>query len=218
MELHEDNYNYEFKLGDYISQGWELFKANAGLFIAFSVLYCLMVGVLCVIPFLGYIGLIAINAPLTAGFFIVAAKTQKQEPVEFGDFFKGFDRFLPLFLVSLVGGILVGIGTFFLLIPGIYLAIAWTFATPIALWLTDDFWKAMELSRKVVSKNWFTIFGFVLVLGLINLAGALVCGLGVLITTPLTACAIYAAYRDVFQQDQGSNWTDPDTLDAEYTN
>jgi hypothetical protein len=42
------------------------------------------------------------------------------------------------------------------------------------------------------------MFAFLLLLMLINLAGALLLGLGLLVSVPLTACAITAAYADLF--------------------
>lgn len=64
-----------------------------------------------------------------------------------------------------------------------------------------DFWEAMEASRKIVSKEWFSIFGFIIVLGLINLCGFLCLGVGLLFTVPMTSCAAYAAYADVVGVD-----------------
>jgi hypothetical protein len=56
----------------------------------------------------------------------------------------------------------------------------------------------METSRKLISKQWFPFFGFTIVLGLINFAAILLtCGLGLLLTGPLTVCAVAAAYENI---------------------
>jgi uncharacterized membrane protein len=55
----------------------------------------------------------------------------------------------------------------------------------------------MEASRKLITKNWFSFFGFGLVLFLINLGGALLLGVGLLVTIPISACAVAAAYADI---------------------
>jgi uncharacterized membrane protein len=91
----------------------------------------------------------------------------------------------------------VAIGMFLLIIPGIYLAVAYSATSYLIVFRKMDFWQAMETSRKAVSKEWFSIFGLGIVLALINLAGALVLGIGLLFTIPLTACAAYAAFADI---------------------
>ena len=48
-----------------------------------------------------------------------------------------------------------------LILPGIYLFIAWTFSVPLVADKGLEFWSAMELSRKVVTRVWFEIFGLV---------------------------------------------------------
>ena len=56
-----------------------------------------------------------------------------------------------------------------------------------------------KIGRKSKDKHTSNaIFGFLFVLGLINVAGALVCGLGLLVTVPFTTCAIAAAYEHIF--------------------
>lgn len=56
---------------------------------------------------------------------------------------------------------------------------------------------ALDTSRKIVSKKFFNWLGFLMLLGLFNIAGALCFGIGLLITIPTTMCAMYVAYEDV---------------------
>jgi len=55
----------------------------------------------------------------------------------------------------------------------------------------------METSRKLVGKEWFSIFGFLFVLVCINMLGAMALGIGLLFTVPFSYCAIYAAFDDI---------------------
>jgi uncharacterized membrane protein len=192
---------YTVKIGDYIQQGWELFKKNAGLYIAFTLIMVLINAVLAWInrsasP-LGSVISMVIAGPLGAGWYIVAFKQIRNRLPEFGDFFKGFNNFLPFFLVSLISGILIGLGFLLFIIPGIYLAVAYMFAMPFAVAQRMDFWTALEASRKLITKNWFSFLGFALLLFLINFVGALLFGIGLLVTIPLSACAVAAAYADI---------------------
>lgn len=85
-----------------------------------------------------------------------------------------------------------------LLIPAIYLGVAYTFAVPLVVERRVEFWAAMEASRKTVTHQWFGIFALVFVIGLINFAGACLCGLGLLITVPLSYGVIVAAHNNIF--------------------
>ena len=126
-------------------------------------------------------------------------KRARGEPAGIETAFSGFRlAFLDLFLVGLVATVLKILGFICLILPGIYLVVAWMFASILVIDKGLDFWSAMELSRKVVTRHWWKAFGFVLVLLLVNLGGLLLCGLGFLITTPLTLAATVYAYEDIF--------------------
>ncbi|WP_338429999.1 hypothetical protein [Synechococcus elongatus] len=202
--------HYEFRLGAYLSRGWEIFKANIGLFIAYllvvGIIYAVLAGIDGAfagddntVPRLGPGGAIQliVNGPLSAGFFLVAFKIIKQQRIEFGDFFRGFNRFLPFFLTSLLISALTVIGFVLLVIPGIYLSVGYLFAIPLVAERQFEPWQALEFSRKLITQQWFAFFGFLIVLTLINIAGIIPCGLGLLFTIPWSVCAIAAAYEDI---------------------
>ena len=204
------NRDYEVKIGDYFSRGWEIFKQKALLFILFTLLLILIQIILAVLPY--PLGSSSENGPkggiltfafnvispaLTAGYYFVAFQLARGRSAVFGDFFQGFNKFLPLFLTSLVSGILTVIGFALLILPGIYLAVAYLFAQPLVIDKGADFWQAMETSRKLITKKWFSFFGLLLVLFLLNLAGAILLGVGLLVTIPLSSCILAAAYEDI---------------------
>lgn len=83
------------------------------------------------------------------------------------------------------------------LIPSLYLGISYSLGIPLIIDRRAKFWPAMELSRKVVGKHWWGIFGFSLLIALLNFAGALLCGLGLLATIPISTSAIAYAYSDI---------------------
>lgn len=89
------------------------------------------------------------------------------------------------------------IGSIFCLIPGIYLAIAYLLTIPLILDRRMSFWDAMETSRKIVTKQWFSWFVFGLLMGVINIGGVIACIVGIFFTIPLTYCMWVAAYEDV---------------------
>jgi uncharacterized membrane protein len=116
------------------------------------------------------------------------------------DAFAGFSLALvPLMLASIVVQLLTFVGLLLCILPGIYLFVAWwSFTSLLILDKKLDFWPAMELSRKVVHKHWWQVFGLVIVMMLVSLAGALALFIGLFITTPIAVAASVYAYEDIF--------------------
>ncbi len=189
--------DYTVRGGDWIRAGWAAFRDQPGGFIGFAALLFATTGLLSHVPFAGAVLGLAL-APLWAGFYVVALLVLSRRKTEFADFFKGYRAFLPLFLAAFVGGIFIAAGTVLLVVPGLYLAVGYTFAFPLIADRRVDFWQAMELSRKAVTRRWFPVFGFLITLLLVNVAGALLLLVGLLVTVPLSFCAVAAAYRDIF--------------------
>jgi len=185
-------------LGHYIKIGWDVFKQYPGGFIAFTLINIAVHLVLERIPVVGWLAVFAISTPLIMGNFFVSAKLlQKQTPV-FRDFFSGFSFFFPLLLLSVVTTIFICVGLALLIIPGIYLIVAYLFASCLVIDRQMDFWPAMELSRRTVQPLWFGFLAFTLILTAINLAGVLCLIVGLLVTIPWSFAALTAAYADLF--------------------
>jgi len=185
-------------LRNYFTAGWNLFKQYHTGFVGFCLLNLALQLALHSTSYLGAVASVAVSSPLLMGNFIVSAKLVQGHTPEFRDFFAGFQYFVPLLLLSLIAGLFISIGTILLVIPGVYLAVAYLFASYLVVDRRLDFWPAMELSRRTVKPQWFGYFAFMLLLALLNLAGALLLGLGLLVTIPVSFCAVTAAYADLF--------------------
>ena len=72
-----------------------------------------------------------------------------------------------------------------LLIPGIYLSIAYRLAIPLVVERGLSPWQALEASRKAISQHWFKVFGLFFVLMLIMLLSMIPLGIGLIWTLPL---------------------------------
>lgn len=188
---------YQVEIGRYLGEGWQIIKGNLGWFIGYTLLLVLIQAALQAVPILGSLASIAVSGPLNAGYYFVALQMRRGQPVEFRDFFNGFNFFLALLLAGLVSSVLIFIGFLLLVLPGLYLAVSWIFTVPLIVDKRMDFWQAMETSRRLVGKQWFSLFGFALVLGLINIAGFLALIVGLLITVPLSLAATAVAYDEI---------------------
>jgi uncharacterized membrane protein len=191
------NEGYKVDVSGYIKQGWEMFKAHIGEFVGFTLIIFAASALSSRMDVMGSLLFSAIAAPLYAGYSIAAFRILTGQSFQFSDFFKGFNYFLPLFLAGLASGIIVSIGLVLLIIPGIYLAVGYMLTTFLIVDYRMEFWQAMETSRKIVTKNWFSVFVFALALFAINVLGALALGVGLLVSAPVTALAASIAYKEI---------------------
>lgn len=184
--------DYQLEIGRCISRGWQLVMSRFWLSVGTALLMLIMESTLGAIPFFTYV--------IIGGYDWMFLKMARGEKAEVGDAFAGFSQaFLPLLLFSLVGQVLVTLGLAICVLPGIYLAVCWMIFTP--LLILDhklDFWAAMELSRKVVTRHWWLAFGLIILCGLIVFAGTLACGVGLLLAAPVMRASIVCAYEEIF--------------------
>lgn len=152
------------------------------------------VGVFSLIPML-------IGFLFNAGLFNYYLKLIRGQPTDIGDVFSGFSAVAgQILLAGFFSALLSLIGLLFCVLPGIYLSVGWAFVLPLVIDRRMNFWEAMELSRRVVTKHWFLVFALLVVLGLMAIAGALACCLPLLFSVPLCWVALMYAYEDIFSR------------------
>ncbi|HTS19693.1 MAG TPA: GYF domain-containing protein [Verrucomicrobiae bacterium] len=191
--------DYRIDIGRCIGRGWELVKANFWLLVGSCFLVFVIMAAVGAIPILGVIAGLIVDGVLLGGLYLLFLKRIRGESAAVGDAFAGFSlAFVQLMLAQLVVGLLSSVGFLLCILPGVYLAVAWSFAVPLVIDKKLDFWPAMELSRKVISHHWWTMFGLLIVAGLVFALGVLGCVVGVFITGSIATAALMYAYEDVF--------------------
>jgi hypothetical protein len=176
------------EIGRCLSRSWDLLTRNFWLIVGASFVLGLVQA---------SIGLLA--GVCMGGLYFLLLKLIRGERAEFGDAFAGFSlAFLQLFLAGLVSALLTAVGLLLCILPGIYLLVAWLFAFALVIDRKLEFWPAMELSRRVVNRHWWSLFGLCLVNLIVVLAGLACCGVGVYIALPVTFGALAYAYEDLF--------------------
>jgi len=181
-------------MGRAFSEAFRLMNENLGMFVLYALCVLGIALAASSVPF----GSLVVAGPLGAGYFAGALKAVRGEKVEFVDFWSVW-KIGPIYLYYIVTSLLIFLGMIFCLIPGIYLAIAWLIGMPLILEYGLDFWPAAELSRRSVSKSWFSMFLFVIVAGLILIFGSvLTCFIGLLYFIPWYNIAITVIYRENF--------------------
>lgn len=182
----------EINVGHCFGRAWELFRADFWPVLGISALILLVSGAAHGI----------LNGPLIGGLLCYYLKKIRRQPASINDAFAGFygftAPFLQLLLGAIVSGLLGGLGLIACLLPGIYLLVAWQLTLPLIQDRKLSFWDAMEVSRKVITADWWSAFVFALACVGLNIVGALCCGIGVFVTWPWTMIALAYLYEDLF--------------------
>jgi hypothetical protein len=175
----------------YFKEGGKLFLSSLPTFIIASLVFWLVL----IFSFSIFAG------PLIAGYMLIFVKKSRNESISPPDIFKGFGRFVPLVIAFYLTKILIAIGLFLLIIPGLILIARYIFVELIILDMKIGVIEAMKLNKKMVSKRglWiYVIFNTVLVL-ILNLAGLFSFGIGYIILTPYVFSVYAVAYEDAFK-------------------
>ncbi|WP_250461377.1 hypothetical protein [Microbulbifer litoralis] len=138
------------------------------------------------------------GAPLLAGMMMIGIKIARDESVSGTEVFSHFDKILPLAVGMILMYILGTLGFILLILPGIYLMVAYTLAMPLIVDKGLGPWAALETSRKAITKHWFGFFGFLIVCLLLYIAGAIPLMIGLIWVIPLVSIAVGIAYRNIF--------------------
>ncbi len=183
----------QVNIGTWISKAWDMMTADLASFLILGLIFALVVGVASTTG----IGQFLVIGPLSVGFYLIIFARMRGQDINIGDIAKGFNYFVPAVLANILIFAFVSIGLALCIIPGLLVAALYLFAYVFILEKKLDFWEAMEASRKVVKEHLFEMTIFVLLLGLINLVGVLLCAVGVVFTIPLTFIATAIAYDDL---------------------
>ena len=200
---------YDFDIGEVMREAWGITKGMKGSFWgAALILYAIMF----VTAFVGgyvfghnLVGRVVLNIFVAAassilgiGIAMMGVRRAAGLAINFSTAFNYFDRALNVFLAILLSTLLIYLGLILLLVPGVYLAIAFCLTMPLIGDRNLGPWQAMETSRKAVTKRWFQFLGLFLVVGLVVIVSAIPLGIGLIWTAPWSINVIGVVYRRVF--------------------
>jgi hypothetical protein len=184
----------EIDVKKYLTEGFEMFKANTNTLVVLTLGFIVISVIVNFIPFAGLIA----TGPLAGAYCFAIMDLNAGESFDIkriADATAG--KIVPLILASLVTLILTGAATVFLILPGILVS-GWYLFTYFFIVDRDmDFWPAMEASREIGFSNQVGIFIFALALIVLNIVGMLALGIGVLVSLPVSICAVFKAYSDL---------------------
>jgi uncharacterized membrane protein len=194
-----------FETRQLVRSGWNTYKKNTWFWVGLLLLSYLL-------NFLGSMTHLGSLINIFTWFVLSSAflRTSRGILVDFNNLFGDLagGKFVQYVLASVVVGVFVVVGCFLLVIPGIIVATMLAFTTYIILdepktlsWKSDSFWKAIKKSVALTKGARWHLFCFFLVLFGLNIVGALIFGIGLLVTLPVSGIASATLY-DMFRGAQ----------------
>jgi len=201
--------DYALDIGSCLRRGWTLVRSDFWLLVGATALILMLMAAAASIGEVSHsagnlsyrtsVLSVLLGGPLMGGLYLCFLKKLRGERVRIETAFSGFSQsLLQLFLAGFVTQVLTVLGGVCLILPGVYLFVAWFFTLPLIIDKRLDFWPAMRLSRKTISIHWWKFLGFLLVLMLVNLVGIMALCVGVFVTIPVSLAALMYAYEDIF--------------------
>lgn len=142
-----------------------------------------------------------ITLPVAMGLFAISLDRVAGGEVSNDRLFLFFPQATRLLVTTVLMTLLIFVGYVLLVIPGLYLSVAYLFVLPLLVQRELGMLDALEVSRKAITHRWFTVLGILLVLALINVIGAIPLGIGLIWTIPWTMLAMGVMYQRIFVGD-----------------
>jgi hypothetical protein len=140
----------------------------------------------------------AITYPCIAGISMMGVHRAVGLSISPGMIFGYFGAVLPLVLASLIQMFVLPVAFLLLVIPGIYLMVAYILTWPLIIDKKLGPWRAMEASRKAVTHQWFKFFGVGIIVMVVMMISAIPMGIGLIWSLPWAVMTLGVLYRHVF--------------------
>lgn len=201
------NGDYDFSIGDIFSEAWQRTNGVKGTFLVAWGIYFLIAMAISVVFYFITSGaqsslqnLVNIPAlyPIMAGITLMGIHRSVDADINASSVLGYYSRVIPITLLTILMIILIALGMMLLVIPGIYLSIAYMMALSLMMDRNMGIWESLETSRKAVSKHWFKIFFIYVLLGLLTLAAIIPMGVGLIWVLPMYSIIQGVMYKYIF--------------------
>jgi hypothetical protein len=167
----------------YVLVTFALIVANAALSAIFSFIH---------VPF-NFVANALVSGLFSGGFMATAAKGLRNETPTLADSFAPFTArqgdYLLVGLATSAGALLCGVGV-------LVTSLLFIFA-PLFVVQGADYKQALKRSKDLVMAHLSDMIVLALLVALLNLAGAMLCGVGLLVSIPMTTLAIAKAFEQL---------------------
>ena len=149
--------------------------------------------------------------PLGVGLGLLGIRRAAGKETPVSTLWEPYSHAIPLIVMFVLMAVLIVAGFFLLVLPGIYLSIAYSFSPYLIVEKNMGVWEALETSRKAITEYWWRYFGLMLVALLLVIIGSIPLLIGLLWVLPIVAIAT----GEVFAKTFGSPETEALTSDIE---
>ncbi len=215
------NGEYDFSISAIIAEGWEKTSGAKGPILLAFLIYAVISGLVSAIQnllhpdpgflfqqqqfgagFFWFAVTILISIPLTyplvAGITLLGIRRSVDAEITAGSIFKAYAKTIPLSLLTVASLLLTMLGFMFLIIPGIYLSVAYAMSMALMIDRNIGIWEALETSRKAITQHWFKIFVLYLVMGIMLILACLPVLIGLIWILPLFIIVHGILYKTMF--------------------
>jgi uncharacterized membrane protein len=209
----------EFSIGEALEYGWNTMKTNFGFFIGIIIVSWIVTGIPTLIAvilqedapgvsFLFRLAGIVLSTIIQIGILRIALKFVDGQPPEFNDLFTSFKGYFWRYLgASILFGLIVLGGMFLLIVPGIIWAVKFQYFGYLIVDQNLGVMDSLKKSSDITNGVKWPLFGFAVLLVLINYGGAVLLFIGLLATIPITMMANVSVYRLLLAQTTANTQT-----------
>lgn len=183
-----------------IKTAWEIFLKRPFFLVGIVLLIIILSSVINALPgeegsFVLVLAALAVNVLIELGLIAFVLKAHDDvEKVQLADLWYP-KVFLPYVAVKIITTIAVLVGLILLIIPGIFVALTFLFATYVVVDMGKGPIESLKESANMTRGHKWELFMLMLALVGINILGVLALGVGLLVSVPVSMLAIAHAYR-----------------------
>lgn len=199
----------QFSIEEAVKYGWKTTKENFVFFLkillAVALVYILsgllqnLTKDMGLLDFLATVAFWVLHIVLDIGLVKIALKFVSNQKPDLEDLYNHYPLFWKYLGGSILAGLIVAGGLILLIVPGIIFAIRLEFVSYLIIDKEMGPMEAIKESWRMTSGNAWRLFLMGLLLGLINILGALALGIGLLWTIPTTGLATAFVYKKLLK-------------------
>lgn len=144
-----------------------------------------------------------ITLPLGVGLGLLGIRRAAGKATPVSTLWEPYAYAIPIIVMYILMVVLIAAGFFLLVLPGIYLSVAYSFAPYLIVEKNMGVWQALETSRKAITEYWWRYFGLMLIALLLFILGAIPVLLGLVWVLPIIVIATGEVFLKTFGTDEG---------------
>ncbi len=191
----------EFSIKESLIFGWQKTQQHLGILIgSLLVLIVLFAATSALeekLPVIGSLVSLAVQTIISMGFVKILLNIVDGKPARFSDLYTTYRPFWKYLILSILYGVIIFVGLLLLIVPGLILAVSLGFGMYLIIDKQLGPIEALQRSWAISAGVRLKLLGLGIISILINMAGALLLGVGLLVTIPLTTIAFVQIYRQL---------------------